>query len=486
MKTKERYDLVVIGGGVGGLSVASGAAQLGASVALVEKRKLGGDCLYHGCVPSKALIRAATSSYETRQAGRFGVLTDNIRVDYGRVVERINEVIEKLGEHDSPERFRKLGVDVFFGPGSFENPRSFVLDGASLRGRKFVIATGSGPLRPDIPGLDDVEYQTNLTIFDLQRLPRSMVVLGGGPIGVEMAQAFQRMGCQTTLLEQSEYCLGEEDPEISRLLERELAADGVRILTRHRGIKVDIDKNGLKRVLVVGSDGKESVARGEELLVGAGRRPVTEGLNLEAAGVETDADGYIRVDRRMRTSRKHIYALGDVTGGEMYTHVAEYEASIVVPNALYGLPRRADYSAAPHCTYCEPEVAHVGLTESKARDAGIRVEVYRYPLDRSDRHVIDGQEYGLIKLVCSKRKLIGASVIGHRASDLLHEYVMLMAHNIPITRISGAIHLYPSLGQSVRRAANLYYSRTLFRGRLVRVLRSLARLGGTVGGGEDV
>ena len=485
MQAKENYDLVVIGGGVGGLSVASAAAQLGASVALVEKKKLGGDCLYHGCVPSKTLIRAATSSYETREAGRYGVLTDNIRVDYKRVMERLQEVISRVGEHDSPERFRNMGVDVFFGSGSFEDPHSFALDGATLRGRKFVIATGSGPLRPSIPGLDDVEYQTNLTIFDLEQLPRSMVVLGGGPIGVEMAQAFQRMGCQTTLLERGQYCLGKEDAEISQLLESELASDGVRILTRHRGIKVDIDKNGLKRVHVVGPDGKESVAKGEELLVGAGRRPTTEGLNLEAAGVETDGDGYIIVDRRMRTGQKHIYALGDVTGGEMYTHVAEYEASIVVPNALYGIPRRVDYSAAPHCTYSEPEVAHVGLTEQRARDAGLKVKVYRYPLNQSDRHVIDGQEYGLIKLVCSGKKLLGASIVGHRASDLLHEYVTLMAHNLPITKISGTIHLYPSHGQSVRRAANLYYSETLFRGRLVRLLKRLRGLRGTIWGGES-
>ncbi len=486
MNAKERYDLVVIGGGVGGLSVASAAAQLGASVALVEKRKLGGDCLYHGCVPSKALIRAATSSYETRQAGRFGVLTDNIRVDYERVMERVHEVIGRLGEHDSPERFRRMGVEVLFGAGSFEDPDTFVLDGASLRGRKFVIATGSGPLRPDIPGLDDVGYQTNLTIFDLQHLPRSMVVLGGGPIGVEMAQAFQWMGCQTTLLERDEYCLGKEDVEVSQLLERELAADGVRILTRHKGIRADIDKNGLKRVHVSGPGGRESVAKGEELLVGAGRRPVTAGLGLEAAGIETDSDGYIRVDSRMRTSQKHIYALGDVTGGEMYTHVAEYEASVVVPNALYGIPRRAHYSAAPHCTYSEPEVARVGLTESEAREAGRDMQVYRYPLEKSDRHIIDGHEYGLIKLVCSGRKLLGASIIGHRASDLLHEYVMLMAHNIPITRISGAVHLYPSHGQAVRRAANLYYTRTLFRGRLARFMKALRGLGGPIGGGDDV
>lgn len=484
MKAKDGYDLVVIGGGVGGLSVASAAAQLGASVALVEKKKLGGDCLYHGCVPSKALIRAATSSYETRQAGRFGVLTDNIRVDYRRVMERLDEVIGKIGEHDCPQRFQKMGVDVFFGSGSFEDSYAFVLDGIPLRGRNFVIATGSGPLRPDIPGLDDVEYRTNLTIFGLEELPRSMVVLGGGPIGVEMAQAFQRMGCQTTLLEQADFCLGKEDPEISQLLEHELATDGVRILTGHKGVKVDVDKNGLKRVCVIGPGGEESVAKGEELLVGAGRRPATEGLNLEAAGVETDKDGYIIVDKRMRTGQKHIYALGDVTGGEMYTHAAEYEASVVVPNALYGIPRKADYRAAPHCTYCEPEVARVGLTEGQARNAEHHVQVYRYPLDKSDRHIIDGQEYGLIKLVCKKKKLLGASIIGHRASDLLHEYVTLMAHNLPITKISGAVHLYPSHGQAVRRAANLFYSETLFKGRPVRFLKTLRRLKGTVGRGE--
>jgi pyruvate/2-oxoglutarate dehydrogenase complex dihydrolipoamide dehydrogenase (E3) component len=347
-----------------------------------------------------------------------------------------------------------------------------------------VIATGSGPLRPDIPGLDDTGYQTNLTIFDLESLPRSMVVLGGGPIGVERAQAFQRMGCQTTLLEQGDNCLGKEEPEVSQLLERELAADGVRILTRHRGVKADIDKNGLKRIHVVGPGGKESIAKGEELMVGAGRRPTTDGLNLEGAGIETDNNGYIKVDRRMRTSQKHVYALGDVTGGEMYTHVAEYEASVVVPNALYGIPQKANYRAVPHCTYSEPEVARVGMTEAEAIAMGYKVQIYCYPLDRSDRHIIDGQEYGLIKLVCRKKKLLGASIVGHRASDLLHEYVALMAHNLPITRISTAIHLYPSYGQAVRRATNLFYSETLFKGRAVRVLKLLRGLQGVVGGGD--
>ncbi len=484
MKAKKRYDLVIIGGGVGGLSVASASARLGASVALVEKRALGGDCLYHGCVPSKALIRAATASYEMRRAGRFGVLTDNIRVDYRRVMERVREVIEKIGEEDSPERFRKMGVDVFIGSGSFEDPRTFLLEGTRLRGRRFVIATGSGPQRPPVEGLDGVTYQTNLTIFDLDHLPRSMVVLGGGPIGVEMAQAFQRLGCQTTLLEREEYVLGKEDPEVSQLLEEQLAADGVRILTRHRAVKVEVDENGFKRVHTLGPWGEESVAKGEELLVGAGRKANTEGLNLKAAGVETDEQGFIRVDRRMRTSQKHIYALGDVTGGQMYTHIAEYEASIVVPNALYGIPRRANYRAAPRCTYCEPEVAHVGLNEMQGREAGYKVQVYKYPLNRSDRQVIDDRDYGLVKLVCSKRKLLGASIIGYNASDLLHECVMLIAFNMPVTAVSRTFHLYPSTGQAVRRAADRYYFETLFKGRLVKFLKLARMLHGKVGGGE--
>jgi pyruvate/2-oxoglutarate dehydrogenase complex dihydrolipoamide dehydrogenase (E3) component len=482
MKAKELYDVVVIGGGVGGLNVASASARLGASVALVEKEALGGDCLYHGCVPSKTLIRTATSTYETRQAGRFGVLTDNIRVDFTRVMDRLHSVIERIGERDSPDRFRKMGVDVFFGSGRFQDPRTFVLDGTPLRGKKFVIATGSGPRRPPIPGLDEVHYQTNLTIFDLDHLPRSMVVLGGGPIGVEMAQAFQRMGCQTTILEKSDYCLRGEDSEVSELLEEQLAADGVRILTGHRGVKVDLDKNGFKRVHTTGPNGEQSIAKGEELLVGAGRKPNTEGLGLEAAGVRTDDDGFIVVDRRMRTSRKHIYALGDCTGGHMFTHVAEYEASIVVPNALYGIPRKADYSAAPHCTYSEPEVAHVGLTETRAKQAGHEVQVYRYPLNESDRQIIDNRDYGLVKLVCSGRKLLGATIIAHDASDLLHECVTLIVYKRPITTISNTFHLYPSLGQAVRRAADNYYRERFFKGRLVRFLKKIKRLRGTVGG----
>jgi pyruvate/2-oxoglutarate dehydrogenase complex dihydrolipoamide dehydrogenase (E3) component len=481
MTKRAQYDLVVIGGGVGGLQTAVGAARLGASVALVEKRKLGGDCLYHGCVPSKTLVRTARSSYQARSAGAFGVLTDNIRVDYARVRDRLARVIARVGQRDSAERLRGLGIDVVFGSGRFEDDRTFVVDATRLRARKFVLATGSGPKRPEIEGLDATGYETNLTIFDtIEHLPRSMVVLGGGPVGVEMAQVFQRMGCQTTLLEQHATCLRHEDPEAAECLEKCLVNDGVRLLTRHKGVKAERDENDYRLVHVTVPDGTHSVAKGEVLLVGAGRRPSTDGLGLDAAGIERDADGFIRVDRTLRTSRSHIFAVGDCIGPPMYTHVAEYEATLALPNALYGLRRRARYAAAPHCTYTEPEVAQAGLTEQQAREAGHRVQVYRHRLDTSDRQIIDGREYGFIKLVCKGRRLLGASVIGYNASDLLHEFVVVMTHKLPITTISRTMHLYPSLGLAARRAADGYYKRTLLKSRLVPAAKWLFRLRGEV------
>ena len=478
MNSKPEYDLVVVGGGAGGLSVAKGAARLGAKVAVVEKEKLGGDCLYHGCVPSKTIIRTAKASYETREAGEFGVLTDNIRVNYSRLRERLRHIIDSLAEDDSSERLRALGIDVFFGSGEFRDSKTFAVDGQQVRGRKFAIATGSGPKIPDIDGIRDIQCQTNRTVFDLETLPRSMVIIGGGPVGVEMAQAFQRMGCQVTLIERKANCLGGEDPEIAQVLEKQLASDGVRILANHRAIRAEEDGNGQKRIHLEGPNDQETVAKGDEVLVGVGRTPNTQGLGLEAAGVATDAAGFIVANRRLRTSAGHIYALGDVIGGEMYTHVAEYEARIVIPNALYGLRFKADYQAAPHCTYTEPEVAHVGLTAGQAEAQGVDCEVYRHPMSETDRPRIDNRAYGMIKLVCCGKKLVGASIVGYRAGDLLHEYVLAMAHDLPITRISRTIHLYPSQGQATRHAADRYYERHLIKGRMTALLKWIFGLRG--------
>jgi len=303
MKGTKRYDIVIIGGGVGGLNTASAAAHLGARVAMVEKKALGGDCLYHGCVPSKTFIRSASAANEVREASRFGVVSDSVKVDFSRVMERVHRVIETLGVHDSPERFRKMGIDVFFGEGGFRDPETFVVGDTTLTGKNFVIATGSGPFTPPIPGLDSVPYQTNLTIFNIKKLPASMVVLGGGPIGVELGQAFRRLGSEVTLIEMSERILSKEDPEISSILEERLKSEGIKILARHKATAASARDDGMRCVTVVGPDGQEQLLEGEELLVVVGRKPSTKGLNLEAAGVETNKRGYIKVDRRMRTTQ---------------------------------------------------------------------------------------------------------------------------------------------------------------------------------------
>lgn len=467
------YDMVIVGGGTGGLVTASGLARLGAEVCLVEKEegKLGGDCLYYGCVPSKTLIKSAGVARDMRHADQYGLPPHDPDVDFSKVMDRMWEVIEHIEEHDDPERFREMGVDVRFGQGQFVSPNELTLEGERITGRRFTIATGSSPAVPPIDGIEDVDYLTNVEALRLDELPGSMVVVGGGPIGLELGQTFHRLGSDVTIVESLPCVLNKEDEEIARLAHDLLAEDGLSIRTEVRANRVRQDGGTIE--IDVESETGEETLRTDALLMATGRRPNVEALNLEQAGVEYDQSG-IDVNRKMQTSQSHIFSVGDVTGLYPFTHMAEYQAGIVVGNIMAApvpfYSRKADYSVVPWATFTDPEVASVGMTEAAAREEygedGVRVD--KFPFTDQDRAVIENRNAGLIKLVYRRKlfgvELVGAHIVGPDAGELIHEYVLAMNNGIKPAGISGTIHVYPTLSQSVKRATDQYFGDVLFEG----------------------
>lgn len=470
------FDIVIIGGGAGGLVVASGAAQFGARVALVEKeRGLGGDCLYYGCVPTKTLIHSARVLSLIRRSEEFGL---------GRVVpseesftgamERMRRMVARIGEHDDPKRFETMGIRLFFGEGRFVDPKTFEVAGCRIAGRRFVLATGSRPGVPPIPGLAEAGFLTNVTALDLKQRPETMAIIGGGPVGLEFAQIFHRLGVRITVIEKADHLLPNEDQEISEALEAIFRKEGVDFLT---GASVqEVRREGNQKVLLVG--GKEGVRKiaAEEILVAVGRAPNVEGLGLEAAGVVYERQG-VKVDAALRTTARHIWACGDLVGPYQFTHMAEYQGGIVVSNALFPFVRRkVDYRVVPRVTFTDPEVARVGLTEAEAREKAGPVHVYRFPFKQVDRAIIEGEEAGFIKLIADRRlRIVGAHLIGPSAGDLLHEYVVAMKADLKITSLSTTIHVYPTLSQGVKKAADQYFREKLFTGWFPKLARWLIR-----------
>ncbi|MGA7800880.1 MAG: FAD-dependent oxidoreductase [Gammaproteobacteria bacterium] len=466
-----RRDLMVIGGGAGGLVVASVAARLGVRVTLVDKGpKLGGDCLHSGCVPSKTLIDAAAAAHRIRAAGGLGLHVGDLQVDMAGVNARIRSVVERIQEHDDPERLRGYGCEVLFGTARFTSPHEVEVNGQRIRARRFVIATGSRPRIPDIEGLREAGYLTNEDMFTLPALPARLAVLGAGPVGLELGQAMARLGSAVSVLEQGPQVLPREDPELSAQLVECLEAEGLNVMT---GMRVQrVRRAGDVRVLEC-ADGRRVEV--DAVLVAVGRRPNVEDLGLETAGVAYGAGG-IQVDRRMRTGERHIYAVGDVCGPYAFTHVAEYQAGIVLSNAVFRWPRRADYRVIPRVTYTDPELAHVGLTEQQARERGTGVAVYRFPFSSVDRALTRNQGYGQVKLVARRGRLVGASVLGPAAGELIHELVLAMQARIKISAIAGAVHAYPTLSQIHRLAINAGYAERLFRPWLRAVVRCMNRV----------
>lgn len=464
----KRQDLIVIGGGVGGLVVTSIAAQLGLRVTLIEKSgRLGGDCLHHGCVPSKTLIASARVASLMRRGAEFGLGGQRPDVNLRRVMAHVAEVIGDIQKHDSPERFEGYGARVIFATPRFIDAHRIDVDGETLRGRRFVVATGSRPDVPAVPGLAEAAFLTNETVFDLESLPARLLVLGGGPVGVELGQAFARLGSAVVIVEAGERLLPAEDPEIGAELARLLRAEGIEV---HTGLTVaSVEREGEATVLRCGA----RVLRGDALLVAAGRRPRIENLALEAAGVDYDERKGIRVDARLRSSQKHIYACGDVCGPFPFTHMAEYQAGIVLSNAVFRWPKKVDYSVVPWVTYSDPEVARVGRNEAQAREAGIDFETLRFDFADIDRAKTTVERNGFAKLLISRKRIIGATVMGPHAGELLPEVVLAMRAGLSIGAISGAIHAYPTLAEITRRAVNRHYAPKLFSPwtrRLVRLL----------------
>ncbi|MFV1997933.1 MAG: dihydrolipoyl dehydrogenase [Acidiferrobacterales bacterium] len=468
----EKQDLVIIGGGAGGLVVASVASQLGLKVTLIEKEKnMGGDCLHHGCIPSKTLIRSAKVASLLRRTQEFGLPKVDFNIDLAKVNERVQSVIDKIQPHDDPERFREYGCEVLVGDAAaFVDAHSVRVGDRVIHGRRFVIATGSRPFIPPIDGLEETGYLTNLDIFSLQQLPQKLVVLGGGPIGLEMAQAFSRLGSQVTVIEMLPHLLPQEDPEISDTLRSILEQEGIAI---HTGTSAErVRRENDNRIVECSNN---ITVEADQILVAVGRRANVSNLGLEAAGIEYSERG-VQVDSRMRSSQKHIFAVGDVCGPYPFTHMAEYQAGIIISNAIFRFPKKADYRVVPWVTYTDPELARVGLTEKQAREKGIEPTVLRFPFKNVDRALTDNETGGIVKLITQKGSILGASILGPHGGELLQEIVLAMKTGAKIGDISATIHAYPTLSQINRRTVNTAYAPKLFSAGTRKIVRWINRL----------
>lgn len=457
------YDLGIIGGGAAGLTVASGAAQLGARTFLVEKEKtLGGDCLHYGCVPSKTLLKTAHVYHLMKNGPKFGLpAITPPAVDFRQVSARINSVISAIQEHDSVARFCKLGARVEFGNPVFTDKHAIVLGGKIISARAWVIATGSSPDIPPIEGLATTPYLTNRDLFSLDTLPGSMIILGAGPIGVEMAQAFCRLGARVTMIQRCDQILSKEDRDLADIVQQALEAEGVTFLLNTAVVRVR-DLGREREVVVKNAAGETTNLKAEAILVALGRAPNVAGLGLEKIDIPFDHNG-ITVNSYLQTSHHHIYAAGDVTGGYRFTHVAGYEGGVVLRNAIFHLPKKADYTLVPWCTYTHPALASIGLNEKRARKAGIDYTVWSEEFTSNDRGLAEGESIGRIKLLLDRRgKPLGVQILGPQAGELLSEWVAIMNGGVGLSRIASAIHPYPTLGEINKRVAGAVFSKKIF------------------------
>ncbi len=452
-----RYHLVVVGAGTAGLVAAAGAAGLGAKVALVERHLLGGDCLNAGCVPSKCIIRSSRVQAELHDAGQFGFqISGEVEVDFARIMERMRSLRARISFHDSVKRFQDLGVDVFLGTGRFTGPDALEVDGRLLRFKKAVIATGSRPVRPPTPGLEEAGYLTNETVFFLRERPRRLAVIGGGPIGCELAQAFRRLGCEVTLFHKNARLLNREDPDAAEVLRRSFIDEGMRLILNCTIQRIEKIR-GQKVIRFQCPEGEGEFA-GDEILVGVGRAPNVEGLNLEAAGVEYDLREGVKVNDFLQTSNPSIYAAGDICLRYKFTHMADAAARIVLQNALFIRSKKLTSLTVPWCTFTDPEIAHVGMYEGEAQEKGIQVVTFQRPLSRVDRAIIDGEKGGFVKIHLRNGtdKILGATIVARHAGEMLNEITMAIAGNIGLRKLSEVIHPYPTQAEAIKQVADDY------------------------------
>jgi len=468
-----KVDVCVIGAGSGGLSVAAGAAQMGAKVALVEKSEMGGDCLNTGCVPSKSILAAGHVAQSMREAGEFGIASQQPQVNWQEVHDHVHGVIAAIAPNDSQERFEKLGVTVIRAAGEFIDERTLKAGGQLVRARYFVLATGSSAFVPPIEGLEQVDYFTNENIFENTEQVKHLIVIGGGPIGMELAQAHRRLGAEVTVMEMARL-LVKDDPELTKIVIRRLQNEGLNLVEGGRNLKLEQTADGQIAARCESDMGKQCVI-GSHLLIATGRRANVDGLNLEAAGVNYSPRG-VDVDARLRTSNKNVFAIGDVAGPYQFTHMAAYQAGIVIRNMLFKLPARVDYSAVPWVTYTDPELAHVGMSEADARQAGREVRVLRWQFDENDRAQAEKRTEGMIKVITTpKGFILGASIVGIHAGELIQPWILAISQKLKIGTMASAIVPYPTLAEANKRIAGSFYTEKLFSAKTKWLVRFLLR-----------
>lgn len=465
-------DICVVGAGSGGLSVAAGAVQMGARVVLVEKGKMGGDCLNTGCVPSKAMLAAGHAAQTMREANQFGIGAVVPEVDWAAVQQHVQGVIAAIAPNDSVARFEGLGVQVIQAAASFVDQHTVQAGNTTIKAKFVVLATGSSPFIPPIPGLSEVPYFTNENIFNHQQPIEHLVVIGGGPIGLEMAQAFRRLGAEVSVLEVSRL-MAKDDPELAKIVVENLHAEGINIAEGVSNLRLEKSEHGV--VVVYEKDEQTHRISGSHLLVATGRKANVNGLNLEAAGVEYSPRGIV-VDQRLRSSNKHVFAIGDVAGPYQFTHMAAYQAGIIIRNILFKLPAKVDYSAVPWVTYTDPELANVGLSEADAIAQGKDVRVLRWSFAENDRAQAERRTQGLVKVVVSKKGVIlGAGIVGLHAGELVQPWILAVSQKMKIGAMASIIAPYPTLAEVNKRVAGSFYTEKLFSARTKKIVRFLLR-----------
>ena len=452
-----RYNLVVIGAGTAGLVTAAGAAGLGAKVALVERHFLGGDCLNVGCVPSKCMIRSSRVVADIRDAKQFGIrVPEGMEVDFPAVMERMRRLRARISAHDSARRFKDLGVDVFLGKGRFSGPDTVEVAGKRLRFKKAVIATGTRPVHPTIEGLAEAGFLTNETVFSLTEQPLRLAVIGGGPIGCELAQAFRRLGCEVILFHNASHILNREDSDAAEILQQSFIRDGIRLILNCKTKRVEKKKGS--KVIHIECGGKEEEIAVDEILAGAGRTPNVEGLNLEAVGVKYDKREGVEVNEHLQTTNPRIYAAGDICLKYKFTHTADATARMVIQNALFLGRKQQSTLTIPWCTYTDPEIAHVGMYERDAQEKGIAVDTFIRPLNDVDRAIADGEEEGFVKIHVRKGtdKILGATIVARHAGEMLSEITLAIVGNLGLGTLANVIHTYPTQAEAIKQVADAY------------------------------
>ncbi len=467
----EVFDLIVVGGGAAGLVTASGAAQLGSKVALIEKEKLGGECLWTGCVPSKALIEAGRTKKKIDLARKSGFEMGEVRVDFEKVMGHVHETIMAIEPHDHPDRFRKMGIRVIHGHATFTGHDRVMVNGETLIGKRFCIATGGQVTVPPIPGIKDVPYLTHENFFKLKKRPEQLLIVGAGPIGCELGQAMSRLGSRVTLIETLDCVLHNDDKELACMLhgflDEEMAIHvGTRVISAE-------EKQG-RIILTCQRKDKNLIIEGDVLLLATGKTPRIEGMGLDQAGVMLSKNR-IQVDDALCTSNPRIFACGDAVWPYLFTHMAEYQAGLFIGNALIPLlNRKVSYKVVPWVTYTDPELAHVGLSEREAiaQFGAENISVFRYPLKENDRHIIEGATQGMVKLVTTlKGKILGCDLLGENAGDLIHEYALAIKKGLSVSAVSGMIHAYPTLSQANKRVSDRYYAEKIFKGNIPKLVK---------------